>query len=281
MPIMSRILVIGASGTVGSELSRQLAAAGHTVRRATSRPPEAPDQVPVDLLGGQGLGEALGGMDAAFLLAPPGHVNQDALLKPAIDAARAAGVGKVVLMSAMGADADENAPLRKAERHLEASGLAWNVIRPNWFMQNFHTFWLHGIREAGTIALPVGRARGSFIDTRDIAAVAARLLTQRGREGQAFDLTGAEALDHDEVAAVLARETGRAIRFQDITPEAMRQGLLAAGLPGPYSEFLVTILGYFKAGYAERTTPAVAEITGQAPRRFAAYAHEHRAAWLA
>ena len=85
----------------------------------------------------------------------------------------ATGVRKLVLMTAMGANADEAAPLRKAEVHLIQSGLAYNIIRPNWFMQNFNTFWLHGILNGGTIALPVGQAKGSFIDARDIAAVAA------------------------------------------------------------------------------------------------------------
>ena len=192
----------------------------------------------------------------------------------------AQGLKKVVLMSAMGANADEVAPLRRAERHLEGSGLAWNVIRPNWFMQNFNTFWLHGINTQGTIALPVGSARGSFIDARDIAAVAAALLARRDFDNRDFDLTGATALNHDEVAALLSRETGRALRFQDITPEAMRQGLVGAGVPGAYADFLVMILGYFKAGYAERTTDAVQAITGQAPRSFEQYARDYRQAWV-
>lgn len=277
---MSTILVIGAGGQVGSELTRLLAGAGHTVRRATHRAPTAPDQVQLDATTGQGLAAAFAGADAAFLLAPPGHARQDELLKPLVDAAVAANVGKVVLMSAMGANADENAPLRQAERHLEASGLAWNILRPNWFMQNFNSFWLPGILAQGAILLPVGQAKGSFIDTRDIAAVAARLLASRELDNRDFDLTGAEALDHHQVTAILSHETGRAIRFRDIPPEAMRQALLGAGMPADYAEFLLLILGFFKAGYSERITENVQHITGQAPRRFEAYARDHRTAWL-
>ena len=276
---MSRILVVGASGTVGSELSRLLKAQGQTVLRATSRAAREADQVQLDLVSQAGLEAAFTGMDLAFLLAPPGHANQEALLAPMIDAARAAGLKKVVLMTAMGANADENSPMRKAERRLEAAGLACNIIRPNWFMQNFNTFWIQGIRTAGQIFLPVGSAKGSFIDARDIAAVAARLLTTDDRQGQDFDLTGPRALDHSEVAAILSRTTGQAIGYTDITPEAMLQGLLGAGLPKDYAEFLVMILGYFKAGYAERTTDAVQQITGQAPRSFEQYAQDYRASW--
>lgn len=277
---MSRILVVGASGTVGSELSRLLATQGETVLKATSRAPVAADQVQLDLLTQAGPKAAFAGVDRAFFLVPPGHVNQDVLLAPLIDEAKARGLKKVVLMSAMGANADENAPLRKAERLLEASGLAWNVIRPNWFMQNFNTFWLHGIQTAGQIFLPVGAAKGSFIDARDIAAVAARLLTSDTYANRDFDLTGPRALDHTEVAAILTQATGKAIGYTEITPDAMRQGLLGAGLPPAYAEFLLVILGYFKAGYAERTTDAVLQITGRVPRTIEQYAKDYRASWV-
>jgi uncharacterized protein YbjT (DUF2867 family) len=169
--------------------------------------------------------------------------------------------------------------MRRAELHLEGSGLAWNVIRPNWFMQNFHTYWLHGIREHNAIQLPTGSARGSFIDARDIAASAAALLQRTDTERQAFDLTGGEALDHSEVAAILSEATGRTIRYEEITPDAMRTNLLGAGLPAAYAEFMLVIFHYFSLGYSERITDAVPMITGQAPRRMAAYAQEYRAAF--
>ena len=275
---MAEFLILGASGQVGGELARQLEAAGHLVRRATSREP-GPGQVHVDLRTGAGVREALSGVDGAFLLAPPGYTNQDVLLAPVIDAAVALGVGKLVLMTAMGADADPTAPMRRAELALEASGIAWNVIRPNWFMQNFHTYWRHGIVTADAIQLPVGSARGSFIDVRDIAAVAAVLLQTDTFANRAFDLTGGEALSHDEVATLLSRELGRTIRFEDITPDAMRAGLLAAGLPADYADFMLVILHYFTLGAAERITDAVPMITGAPARTFADYARDYRDAF--
>lgn len=275
---MADILVFGANGTVGSALSASLETAGHTVRRATSRSATA-GQVQADLVTGEGLAAAFRGADAAFLMSPPGHVNQDVLMGRAIEEAAAQGVKKLVLMTAMGADADPSSPMRKAELQLEGSGLAWNVIRPNWFMQNFNTFWLHGITHANAIQLPTGSAKGSFIDARDIAAVASELLQRSDFDGQAFDLTGGEALDHDQVAVLLSAALGRTIVYEDITPEQLRPGLLAAGLPETYAEFLLTILHYFKLGYAERVTDAVPRITGQSPRTFAAYTADYRAAF--
>ena len=276
---MKHFLVVGGTGMVGAGVAQRLAEAGHAVRRGSRQADPASGRVALDLVRGEGLDAALAGVDGVFLMSPPGQVEQDRLLAPVIAAARRAGVRKAVLMSAMGADADPQAPLRKAELLLEGSGLAWNVVRPNWFMQNFHTYWLGGILGEDAILLPTGRGRGSFIDTRDIADVAATLLLRDGHEGQAFDLTGAEALDHDQVAAILSRAVGRTIRYEDIAPERMRGILVGAGLAPDYAEFLLLILGFFKAGYAERTTDAVARITGRPPRRFEDYAREHAAAW--
>jgi len=275
MGSMSTYLVVGANGTVGQELSRVLEAAGHVVRRA-SRKPGGAGTVHLDLARGEGIEDALRGVDGAFVMAPPGYTNQDVLLGPVFATAARLGVSKVLLMSAMGADASEEAPLRKAERQLERSGVAWNVIRPNWFMQNFHSYWLHGIVKQGAILLPVGDARTSFIDARDIADVAAALLQRRDLDNRAFDLTGGASLTHGEVAALLSQELGRSIRFEDVTPDVLRPMLLAAQLPADYAEFLLTILSFLKAGYAERETDAVPMILGRAPRTFAQYARDYR-----
>ena len=279
---MAKTLVIGASGTVGAELVRLLIEKGHQVLKATSKPVTDPAfEVHLNLATGAGLDQAFEGVEQAFMLCPPGYTNQDELLIPAIDAAKAQGVRKLVLMTAMGANADEGAPLRRAEVHLINAGLAYNIIRPNWFMQNFNTFWIQGILEHGKIFLPVAQAKGSLIDTRDIAAVAAQLLSSDAFANQEFDLTGSVALNHDEVARVLSAETGKQIGYEEIPPDALRSGLLQAGVPGPYVEFLLLILSYFKAGYSERTTDAVQTILGRAPGTLAQYAKDYRPAWAA
>jgi uncharacterized protein YbjT (DUF2867 family) len=275
---MSTYLVVGANGTVGQELARVLEGAGHTVRRGSSRP-DAVGTVHLDLVRGEGIEDALRGVDGAFVMAPAGYTNQDVLLDPVFAIAARLGVPKVILMSAMGADAGDETPLRKAELLLERSGVTWNVIRPNWFMQNFHTYWLQGIVSQGAILLPVGDAKTSFIDARDIADVAAALLQRGDFNNRAFDLTGDESLTHAEVAVLLSEALGRPIRFEDVTPDTLRPMLLAAGLPSDYAEFLLVILSYLKAGYAERITDAVPSILGRAPRGFAEYARDYREAY--
>lgn len=276
---MSKTLILGASGNVGSEIARILKQKGESVALATSRKVEKEDQVYLNLATGEGLENAFEGVDRAFLLAPPGYTNQDQLINPVIDLAKKHNLKKVVFMTAMGADANDEAPMRKAEIHLENSGLKYNIIRPNWFMQNFNTFWIHGILTQQKIFLPVGDAKGSFIDTRDIASVASELLFNDSFDNQAFNITGSEALNHNEVASILSEVTGKNIGYQDITPEAMREGLLGAGLPADYTEFLLMILSFFKLGYSSAITNSVKEITGKDPISFRKYAEDYKASW--
>ena len=280
---MAKYLVVGASGTVGSQIVQSLVAQGHQVRATTSRPAAAGKQgnvetVALNLATGEGLAAAFNGVDGAFLLAPPGYADQQKLLGPLVAEAQRVKLGKVVLMTAMGANAADT-PFRRVEEQLAASGVAYNIIRPNWFMQNFQTFWVHGINAEGKIALPAGTAKTSFIDAGDIAAVAVRLLTTHDQDNKAFDLTGPEALTHDQVAQVLSKETGRTITYQDIDPDVLRKGLLAGGVPADYTEFLLVILGFLKQGYAERTTGEVKALLGREPVSFAQYARNARAAW--
>jgi uncharacterized protein YbjT (DUF2867 family) len=277
---MSKILVIGSSGTVGAEIARLLKSKNQKVARATRSKELDADQVYLDLTTQDGLKSAITGVDKIFMLSPPGHVNQNELLNPVIDEAKKSGIKKIVLMTAMGANADEASPLRKTEIHLQNSGIQFNIIRPNWFMQNFNTYWIQSILNENKILLPVGQAKGSFIDTRDIARVAVELLTSDKFNNQEFDITGPEALNHAEVAEILSKVSDKKITYQDITPSQMYEGLVSAGLPKPYSEFMLMILEFFKLGYSERVTDSVEKITGKRAITFETYAKDYKDSWV-
>jgi uncharacterized protein YbjT (DUF2867 family) len=281
----TRYLIVGASGTVGSNIAKSLVDSGARVRATTSRKQAAQlrdgiDWVHADLATGEGVAAAFDGVDRAFILVPPGYADQHAIASPLVAEAARRKLDKVVLMTAMGANAAET-PFLRVERELIASGVSYNIIRPNWFMQNFQTFWIQGINQQGKILLPVGKAKASFIDARDIAAAAVRLLTTHDLDNRDFDLTGPRALDHDEVARILSKASGRPITYQEVPADTLRQGLLAAGVPADYTEFLLVILDYLRQGYAERTTDSVRELTGREPVAFEQYARDNAAAWKA
>lgn len=275
------VLVIGASGVVGSAVVTELKKAGHVVRVTTSKKDNKQENVYlVNVQTGEGLKEAFSGIDRAFLMSPGGYADQFKILSPLIQEAKKHKLNKVVLMSTMGADADPTSPLRRSEVELEKSGLSYNIIRPNWFMQNFNTFWLQGILEQNKILLPAGTAKTSFIDVRDIAAVAAKLLLDEEKNNQAFNLTGSEALDHSQVASSITEVTGRKISYQEISAEDFKKSLLAVGAPADYVDFLVLIMGYLKAGYSSSVTTAVSDILGRNPINFQTYARDMKNSWI-
>lgn len=275
------ILVIGSSGNVGSEIVRILKQQGHNVILTTSKKTSDQDARYVNLLTGEGLKSAFTGIDRAFFLSPGGYADQYKMLSPLIKEAKEHKLKKVVLMSAMGADADPNTPLRRAELELESSGLNYNIIRPNWFMQNFNTFWVGGIVSEGKILLPAGEAKTSFIDTRDISAVAAKLLVEDQLSNKAFNLTGGESLTHAQVAQAISEACGRKVVYQETTPEDFVKMLTSFGLQTDYVSFLNLIMGYLKAGYAAGVTSSVKDILGREPLKFQDYAKDYRQSFLA
>lgn len=275
------ILVVGGNGTVGSEVVRLLQKQGYKTRVTTSKPVTNPeDKVHVNLATGEGIKAAFEGVDRAFFLSPPGYADQYALLSPLIQEAKRRGLKKVVLMTAMGANANDSTPFRRAEIDLEKSGLNYNIIRPNWFLQNFNSFWIQGINQQGKILLPAGKAKVSFIDTRDISSVAAKLLTSSELNGKDFDLTGPESVDHQQVAEALSKATGKKITYEEIQPEELKQALLKSGAPKDYAEFLLLILGFLKEGYNAGLTSNVEQITGNRPRTLAQYSNDYRNNWI-
>ena len=275
------ILVVGASGLVGGELIRLLKHQGYRTRATTSKAVASSEElVHMDLATGNGINAAFEGVDRAFFLSPPGYADQQAILSPLIQEAKRRGLKKVVLMTAMGANASDETPFRKAEIELEKSGLNYNIIRPNWFLQNFGTFWSQGINEQNKIMVPAGNAKVSFIDARDISAVAAKLLISSEFDQRDFDLTGPESVDHQEVAQGISKVTGRSIVYSEITAAQLKEGLVKNGAPKDYADFMVLIFGFLKEGYAARTTSSVKDLTGFEPRSLAQYVNDYQKSWM-
>ncbi|MFG1360708.1 SDR family oxidoreductase [Xanthobacter pseudotagetidis] len=272
-----QVLVLAANGNVGRPLVRALLAKGEQVK-AASRSGAAVEGAPgvaFDLDDPSTFDAAFAGVDRVFVLAPTGSVDVAARLLPVIRAA-AARKAKVVLMTALGVDADDAIPYRQAELALERSGTPYVILRPNWFADNFHTFWKPGI-DHGRIAVPAAEGKTSFIDARDIAESAAAALTSGRFDGRAFNLTGPQALDYGEAAAVLAQVTGRPVAYAPVSDDAFVDILVGAGLTVDYARFLASIFHPVREGWTARVTGDVEALTGHAPRPLGAYAEDNAA----
>ena len=282
------ILVTGATGKVGSELVRLLAEQGAPARALIHSPDKA---APIQRLGLEvavgdyeqpdTLDAAMKGCDQLFVLSPP-TPRQPQQEQHVIDAAKRAGVAHVVKQSVPWADPDAAVVFSRwhgqIEQHLAESGLAYTLLRPSNFMQNF-LMSAQPVADQGILYGMTGEGRVGYIDTRDVAAVAAELLTSPGHQGTSYTLTGPEALSAAEVAERLSAATGRQVRSVDLGPDAFRQALAGAGLPGWLVDGLVETHTLFAAGHAATVTDEVAKVTGRPPRTFAQFAADHRVAF--
>lgn len=280
-----KILVTGGTGTIGAHVVSELARRGASVRagaRGASKAALPPGAEGVELTLGDtaSVDRALLGVTAAFLLTPFA-ADSVALGKHFIDRAKAAGVKRIVKLSAIGAESEPGIQLgrwhREVERYLEASGLEYTLLRPNNFMANFAGYYPPD--KEGAIYLPWGDGKASFIDERDVGRVAAVALTEDGHTGKAYTLTGPAAFGIAEAAATIGRVSGRKVTYVDVPEAAAKSAMTGAGLPAWMADAMLELHAIDKAGYAAVVTDDVAELTGTPARSFDDYAAEHAAKW--
>lgn len=273
-----KILVLAAGGTVGSKLVPALLASGEKVKAATrwATPIASAETVAFDYADPSTFAVALDGVDRVFALTPNGYLDPVGLLKPILAQAADRGM-KIVLQTAIGVDANDKIPHRQLELFVQSTGVPHIFLRPNWFADNFHTFWLGKISR-GELDLPAADGKVSFIDARDIAACAAGVLTTSNFDNQAFVLTGPEALSYAEAAVILSRVTGIQIAYRPIDDDAFIERLKAAGAAEDYARYLAMLFLSTREGRAGVVTSDVERLTGLPPRTLETYASDNAAA---
>ncbi len=276
------ILISTANGKVGNEIVKSLIQQGQSVRigahnlaKAQAAFPGA-DVVHFDYNDEASVKAALQGVSTLYLASPGDFPAEPE--KRVIDLAKATGVKRVVKLSAMGVENNPDAPLRQVELHLEKSGLEWTFLRPNWFMQNYSTGMAAGIRQGGLYE-PAADARTGFIDSRDIAAVAVKALTEDGHAGQAYPLTGPESLDRTAVAQKISEATGKPVQYVPVTDDQFRASMQSVLSP-TYLELMSSLYSGVRAGWSDATTDTVERVLGREPISFSQFAADHKNDWL-
>lgn len=281
---MGTTLVIGGTGKVGREVVAQLSARGEQVRAGTRNPaaaklPQGVSAMQLSLEREEDLRKALAGADRLFVLAPEDYLEPDRLVAKVVKECRTAGIETIVLMTAMGVQYSDN-PFSRAERIVSDSGLRHTFVRPNWFMQNFSVGSLaKSIRETGHIYLPAADAKVSFVDTRDIGAVAAASLTEDTHAGKGYTVTGGRAMTHTEVADIISRTCGKSVTYTSISDDEFRVYLAKAGTPESALEAYVALFQPLRDGAFEPVSSDVSMVLQRPPITFEQHAQDFADFW--
>jgi uncharacterized protein YbjT (DUF2867 family) len=262
LKLSDSVLVFGASGTVGKPLVRNLldrdqkvltaSRSGKTVEGATAVTFEFGTSTDFDSL--------LNGVNSVFLLLPSGHPNAVVTLSPLIESAARRSL-KIVYLSAFGAGEHEDHDHHKVEQILKSSGTAYVSLRPNWFSDNFHTFWKSDVLQ-GNLRLPAAQGKTGFIDARDIAACAVVAFTTDKFDGRAIELTGPEALDYAQAADILSAAMGKAVTYTRLSEEEYIRVRTSEGMPPQFAKSIAQLFAPVRAGEYGLATNGVFEVTG-------------------
>lgn len=274
---MNTILVTGATGNVGRPLVTELVHAGARVRAVTRNPETAGLPPDVELV--RSAADGMAGASAVFL-------NSRALgreLAATVDLARAAGVRRLVALSAINADDDDSRQPsrvrgdrnREVEQLAVASGLEWISLRPTVFASNFAGMWAAQIRAGEVVSGPYARASTAVIADSDISAVAAVALLTDDLVGQRIPLTGPQALTNTELVDTIGQVLRRPLRYREAPTDVVRQRFVELGFPAAFADAYMGLL----ADTVERpalVTHEVDKILGRAATTFADWVAEHR-----
>jgi uncharacterized protein YbjT (DUF2867 family) len=262
------IAVTGATGWVGSRVATLLAAREAPLRLLVRDPARAPDLPGAEVrrIGGYGdeedVRDGLAGVDTLFLVPAHESVDRVAQHRGMVDAAVAAGVGRIVYLSFA-----PDATFTLARHHwateeaVKAAGVRWSFARMNLYMD----FLPQLVASDGVIRGPAGDGRVAALLREDVAAAVATLLSTEGHDGGTYELTGPSAFSLAEAAAALSRLTGRTVRFEDETDEQAYASRAGLGAPDWQVEAWVTTYLAIRDGSVAAVSPHVRELTGRDP----------------
>ena len=293
------ILVIGSTGAVGSEVVKQLASIspssgdnisiGAAVHSRNKTDPfkqfdhKGIEIVDLDYTKPETLAGALNKVDKLFLQTLPVPDIAD-ITSNLVKEAKKNDVKHIVKLSAMGADSEPRSTILRLhgeeEKIIEQSGIPYTFLRPPAFMQNFTTQFGYTIKTQNAFYVPAGDAKMSFVDTRDIAAVVSKILTNkngvsRQYVNKAYDITGRDALSYSQVAQILSNEVGKKISYVDVTEEDARKGMKQMGADDWFIDVMLELFRITRAGYGSQTTTAVEHIIGRKPISFAQFVKDY------
>ncbi|MDQ3393931.1 MAG: SDR family oxidoreductase [Bacteroidota bacterium] len=270
-----KILITGATGTIGKSLVKQLQASKVNFvagtrdfnKAKTTLNLSQDEWVKFDFTDEKSFEKATKDVDRIFLLGPPLTFNLDQILKSFVDFVQQKGINRVVYISAFGNESlDGDLAFHGImENYLNDKQFDYTILQPSFFSQNFKNYEYENLMERGITFNVAGEGKVGFVDTEDVAKVAAKVLTENGHSGKTYQLTGPELLSYDDVANLLSEVLDKEIVYPNPTEEEYRGALKAGGAPDFVADYMIPIFGMIKNGTVGRLTNDIEQVLGKKP----------------
>ncbi len=267
-----KILLTGISGNVGSAVVDYLKSenidflAGVRNIKKSKKQDNSIDYIHFDFEDTATYETTLTGVKRVFLVRPPQLTDVRGIFIPFIQKCKEAGVVQIVFLSLLGVEKNPFPPHYKIEKAIVASGIPYTFIRPSFFMQNLSTTHAEDIKEKSDLFIPSGKAKISFIDTRDIGEIIGRTLVEEGHENKAYTLTGSEVITYFQVANIMTRILGRKITYSNPPLFKFRKDMIARGTKKEFATVMMVLYLTTKLGMANHVTDTAETLLKRKPR---------------
>lgn len=283
---MEKILVIGATGSVGFEVAKLLSDSNKPVKIAVRDPEKAKsinlknaELIHFEYQNPDTFKSAFEDVEKLLIVSPPSYLNLQDIVIKAIDSAIAKGVKRIVNISAFSAESELDKPMKQIEDHIKRIGVDFVILRPNCYMQNFKDLFRNLIIQENQISIPAHNAKTSFIDIRDVAAVAVEALKEKHLDNQIVKLTGKQSLNMHVVAHLFSENLNKEIEYSDISEELFEKSLKAAGWPTGTIMGTLQLCSHVKKGETALITDSVEKILNREPIRFEQFIKDFSNNW--
>ncbi len=268
-----KILVTGATGTIGQVLVKQLqqkqahfTVGSRDVENAKKKLGLSGNVVRFSFDEPATFEAATNNVNCVFLLGPPLVLNMEKLIIPFLDFLGSKNIKRVVYLSAMGADQMKELSFHGImENKLKSDGFDYTILRPAFFAQNFKTYEAESILQRSILFQPAGSGKVAFVDVKDIAAVAAAALTESGHSKKTYEITGPETLSYYDAATQLSEILGKTITYLNPNPQEYTEALKAAGAPDFIAPYMVSVYSAIANNQVNRVSLDVELVTGKKP----------------
>lgn len=279
-----KILILGATGKIGTEVTRQLLTKNvrptvgvRNIKKAKALFGDQVDYRLFDFDEFDTFTPTLSGISHLFFIA--GHSNPVPSVQQLLRQAQEVGVQHITFSSGRTTGDIVGKPLFEVENLVRAHPIPYTILRPGWFMQNFCNWLGTDIKSKGQLIVPADDSKTAFIDLRDIAAVAVKTLTEKGHDNKMYELTSDEAIDHGQVAQIISKSAGISVEYRSPSHEDYVKGIVAQGGSKEGAEYAAKLFDIVKTGKEAKVSPDVEKVLHRLPISFEEFAEDYADTW--